>query len=153
MISIQDKNTSLINKSVCFAGHRFEWHCLGIEEKLYQEVLNLVNKGCTIFYIGMKGAFDNLAARIVMRIKKIYPHIKIIEVLSSYNPNKKLDNFDESIYPLSNDIFYKQKITKRNEWMVLNSKYIICKIEYTENSGAAKMVEFARKHNRIIIEL
>ncbi|MBQ4535240.1 MAG: hypothetical protein IJA22_00280, partial [Clostridia bacterium] len=125
MISIQEKD---IDISVCFAGHRYEWHCVGASGKLYKEIINLIDKGCKIFYIGLKGAFDNLVAQTLLEIKKKYPEIKIIQVLSSYNPNKKTESFDASIYPPLENIFYKQRITKRNEWMVLHSKYIICKI-------------------------
>ena len=43
--------SELKEKVVAFAGHRYEWHCIGVEEKL-------ICKGYTIFYDGGYGAFD-----------------------------------------------------------------------------------------------
>ena len=48
------------DKIVAFAGHRFEWHCKGVKEKIIQTVEELINKGYTIFYDGGYGAFDKI---------------------------------------------------------------------------------------------
>ena len=36
-------------KIVAFAGHRYEWHCIGVEEKLLQTLEDLIRKGYTSF--------------------------------------------------------------------------------------------------------
>ena len=41
------------NKIVAFAGHRYEWQSIGVEEKLLQILENLINKGYTIFMMGI----------------------------------------------------------------------------------------------------
>lgn len=40
------------NNIVAFAGHRYDWHYIGVEEKLLQTIEELINKGYTIFYDG-----------------------------------------------------------------------------------------------------
>lgn len=37
------------DKIVAFAGHRYEWHCIGVEDKLPQVLEELIHKGYTIF--------------------------------------------------------------------------------------------------------
>ena len=37
------------NKVVAFAGHRYEWQSIGVEEKLLQVLENLINKGYQYF--------------------------------------------------------------------------------------------------------
>lgn len=46
------------DKVVAFAGHRYEWHCIGVEDKLPSILEDLIAKGYTIFYDGGYGAFD-----------------------------------------------------------------------------------------------
>lgn len=36
------------DKIVCFAGHRYEWHCIGVEDKLLVVLEELIQKGYTI---------------------------------------------------------------------------------------------------------
>lgn len=40
------------DKIVAFAGHRYEWHCIGVENKLPNVLEDLIAKGYTIFYDG-----------------------------------------------------------------------------------------------------
>lgn len=41
------------NKIVAFAGRRYEWQSIGIEEKLLQVLEELINKGYTIFMMAI----------------------------------------------------------------------------------------------------
>ena len=71
------------NKVVCFAGHRHDFRNIGIEDKLEKAIVDLIEKGYTIFYDGGKGAFDQISAHIVIKLKDKYPHIKIYKVLQA----------------------------------------------------------------------
>ena len=71
-------------KIVAFAGHRYEWNCIGIEEKLLQTIEKLINKGYTTFYDGACGAFDKKCLHALIELKRKYPQIKIIKILSYY---------------------------------------------------------------------
>ena len=138
-----------MNKIVCFAGHKDDWRCLGIKDKLFSTIEELINKGYTIFYDGDMGAFDKLCLECLICLKKKYPYIKIIRILAYYHENKEKYDlpsiFDDSIYPDLENCYKKAIITKRNEWIVNNSDLLVCHIENTFRSGAFKTVEYARK--------
>ena len=36
------------DKVVAFAGHRYEWHCIGVENKLPEVLEDLINKGFSL---------------------------------------------------------------------------------------------------------
>lgn len=147
--------SELKEKVVAFAGHRYEWHCIGVEEKLLNTLEELICKGYTIFYDGGYGAFDKKSAQIVLKLKHKYPHIKLIRILTYYHYDKEkyeLTNcYDGSILPDIEEQHYKQKITKRNEWIVDNCDILVCHIENTYKSGAYNTVKYAQKQNKPII--
>ena len=68
-------------KVVCFAGHRYDWQNIGIEDKLEETIIGLIEKGYKTFYDGGKGYFDQLSSSIVIKLKTKYPQIKIFKVL------------------------------------------------------------------------
>lgn len=142
-------------KVVAFAGHRYEWHCIGVEDKLPQVLEELIQKGYTIFYDGNYGAFDKKSASAVLELKHKYPHIKLIRILTYYHHEKdkyELPScYDGSILPETEELHYKQKIVKRNEWIVDNCDVLVCHIEETYKSGAYRILKYAQKQNRSII--
>ena len=106
-------------KIVCFAGHRYDFQNIRIKDKLKEEIIKLINKGCTIFFDGGKGFFDKLSASIVIELKKQYPQIKIYRILTYYHHNKDKWElplcYDGSIMPDIEEYHPKIKITKKNE--------------------------------------
>ena len=142
-------------KIVAFAGHRFEWHCKGVEEKIIPTLEELIHKGYTIFYDGGYGAFDKICSHVVLELKHKYPQIKLIKILAYYHHEKEKYElapcYNGSIYPDLEECHYKQAITKRNEWIIENCDIIVCHIEYNFNSGADNTVKYARKINKPII--
>ena len=143
------------NKIVAFAGHRYEWQSIGVEEKLLQVLEDLINKGYTVFYDGDYGAFDNKCRNAILKLKNKYPHIKLVLILTYYHHNKEKcpipSYYDETILPELEDLHYKQKITKRNEWIIDNCDILVCHIQETYKSGAYNTVKYALKHNTPII--
>ncbi len=140
----------------CFAGHREDWHCLGLEQKLFEVIESLINEGVTTFFDGYHGAFDVLCAGVVRQLKLKYKHIKIIKVLSNYSIKKIKEDkpfYDEIILPPIEKTYYKAKVEKRNEWMVDNAEVLVCHIENNFNSGAYNIVKYAKKKNKKVIEI
>ena len=142
-------------KIVAFAGHRYEWHSIGVEDKLPSILEDLIAKGYTIFYDGGYGAFDKKCANAVFNLKKKYPQIKIYKILTYYHHDKKKYDlplcYDGSILPEIEELHYKQKITKRNEWIIDHCDILVCHIEETYKSGAYQTLKYAQKHNKPII--
>jgi len=143
-----------MEKVVCFAGHRLDIYNNGIEKQLKEILEKLINEGYTKFLNGYKGDFDKECASVLWELKKKYPHIKLVKVLSYYNPNKiyenQLDVLDE-VFPEIDEVYPKQKITKRNEWMVEQCDVLVSHIINTFNSGAYKMFKYAQKLGKVII--
>ncbi len=145
----------MVEKRCCFAGHRYEWQSVGIENKLYKVVEGLILNGVTVFYDGGYGVFDEKARNTVLALKQKYPHIKLIKVVAYYTYEKKkakrLSFYDEYIYPSIEDVYFKARIIKRNEWIVDNSDVVVCHIENEKNSGAYKIVKYAIKKDKRVI--
>ena len=142
-------------KVVAFAGHRYDWHCIGVEDKLPQVLEELIHKGYTVFYAGNYGALDKKCASTVLKLKYQYPHIKLIRILTySHHEKDKYELpscYDGSILPEIEELHYKQKIVKLNEWIVDNCDVLVCHIEETYKSGAYRTLKYAQKQNRSII--
>lgn len=142
-------------KIVCFAGHRYDFRNIGIEEKLEKTITGVIEKGYTVFYDGGKGYFDKMSARIVINLKKKYPHIKIYRILTYYHHEKEIWElppcYDGSLYPDIESCHPKQKITKKNEWIIDNSDLLICHVTETYKSGAYNTLKYAQKRNKPII--
>ncbi len=138
----------------CFVGHRFEWHCVGVESKLTATIESLINQGFNIFFDGGYGYFDEICRNTVIKLKNKYPHIKLIKVLAFYNyknTNSIPSFFEETIFPDIENVYYKNRISKRNEWLVENSDVVVCHIVNEENSGAYNTIKYAKKLNKNII--
>ena len=121
-----------MDKIVSFIGHRHEWHCLNVEHKFFLTLQELIKEGYDTFYVCSQGYFDKLSGLFLSTLKKTNSHIKIFKILSSYSwntsKNKLPDFYSGSILPSLENYFYKQKITKRNEWIVDSSEVIVCHV-------------------------
>jgi len=81
-------------------------------------------------------------------------NIKLVYVLSSYNYKKdKSPMYDYSIYPELEMYYPKQRIIKRNEWMVDNCDVLVCHIIDELGSGAYRTLKYAQKKSKRIIRV
>ncbi|MBR2591239.1 MAG: DUF1273 family protein [Clostridia bacterium] len=147
-----------MEKICSFFGHREVFKDLS--EALEQAINEAISAyGITTFYVGGHGEFDKQAARAVRAAKRNYPQIKLVLILP-YFTNKlnayKEDYesyYDNIIIPIElADVHPKSAITKRNRWMVDESKVIICYIQ-RDFGGAFDAVNYASKKVRIVIKI
>ena len=89
----------MTEKICCFFWHRYAFMCKVSRQKLKETIEKVILKGFTVFYHGYHGHFDDLCLSVVLELKKQYPHIKLIKILSSYNPKETLSKNYESIFP------------------------------------------------------
>lgn len=135
-----------------FFGHR-NYDYTPYKEKLRAVIVDLIeNHGVKIFYNGYRGNFDRLCAELVHDLKKSYPDIINIMVLSyldlkDFNLPKY---FDESIYLLERRVPPQYAILCTNQEIVLRSDYIISGICY-HLGGAYAAYEFARQKKKVIL--
>lgn len=130
-----------------FIGHR---ECPeSVKPILYKELENLiVNCNVRNFYVGTHGDFDRIVYETLCKLEKVYS-IKISVVLAYLSSLNKQTYYDvtKTIYP---DVLaktpFKFAISKRNDFMIRQSQYMICYVNYT-NSNASKFVKTAVKRN------
>lgn len=141
-------------KTVCFVGHREEWRCGKLDQQLEEVIEGLIQKGYLHFFDGNKGAFDKLCVKILLKLKDKYPNIKIYRVLTNHlRKDDYIPSFIEEVI-IPEDIPYlhfKQRITKRNEWMIDNCDIVVCYIINKINSGAYKTYLYAKKRKKEIV--
>ena len=153
----------VMEEKICsFFGHRD----VNITEQLYaatlDKIMNAIEFGCSTFYFGGYGDFDNICLEIVTKIKTENPNLKIrrIYCVSQERYLRKstryfnCDSYDEIIYLTpSFDGWYKS-IYFRNCAMIDQSDFIIFYAESRETSGAYKAYKYAkRKTDKQIINL
>lgn len=108
-----------------------------ISDEVYGAIKSLYEKqGYTTFLSGMAEGFDMLSAEAVLKLKKIYPEIKLIAVIpfqgqeSSYDSADKItyttlyNNADRVIYV--SEYYYNGVFLKRNDFLLENSSHLLC---------------------------
>ena len=129
-------------RAACFTGHRtlLFTEKRKIEKRTEQLVIDAIAQGYQFFYAGGALGFDTLAAQIVLKLKKKYPHIKLILVLPYHQ---------EIDIPCDECICLAEKYKKgcfhiRNRYLVEHSNYCVCYL--TENRGGTfYTVNYAQK--------
>jgi len=71
------------NQTCCFTGHRkiHKDEITELQKSLENELIKLIIQGVKYFAAGGALGFDTLAALAVLKLKKKFPHIKLILVL------------------------------------------------------------------------
>lgn len=153
--------------AICaFIGHRKIEKTEMLKNRLAQTVKNLIeNKDVDTFLFGSRSEFDDLCYEVVTELRKIYPHIKRVEVrsLNEHLPKMYLDitlqYFEESFFPeQAHNAGYRSYI-KRNQAMIEKCDVLVtyCKMDYIPptrtNSGTILAVQYAQKKKKRIINL
>ena len=159
-------NTYMIKK-VCFIGHQR----IGfgdIRSKLKEAVLQKIKDGCRFFTMGTHGAFDEMALGVCRELRKDYPDIEIVVVITSLQKIKKVVEHDEilgdEVYIPYSDVktvmynieetHYKRQIIESNHQMIDECDSVICYVNKKNSySGAKYAWQYAKKNAKEIINL
>ncbi len=141
-------------------GHREIWGEDDFDEKLECAIIDAIeNLGVEEFWVGGYGKFDFFASIILRKIKKIYPHIRVILVLAYLEKqfddvDKKFNQqtYDEIIYPPLESVPKRYAIVARNKWMVDESDHIIFYVNCSYG-GAFNMLEYAFKKKKSYLNI
>ena len=147
-----------MNRICCFAGHSKLYGIDGLLDDVKELAEELIVKeNVKEFWVGNYGSFDRLAAGAIKSLKEKYTHIQLNLVIpyltGEINENKEIyyENYDNIlIADISENTPIKYRIVRCNEYMVQNSDFIICYVEYGWG-GASKTLEFAKKQKHIKI--
>ena len=137
-----------------FFGHR-NYSYAPFREKIESCICDLIkNHGVTEFLNGFRGDFDNICARAVFSMKKHYPNIKNIMVMS-YHPQENFSlpqYFDESVYLLERSVMPKFAVFYTNQAIVQQADFIVSGVVH-DWGGAWTACNYARKQKKIILSV
>ncbi len=109
--------------------------------------------GVRSFMVGSRGAFDQMAATAIKRLKGKYPDISL-QLLLAYHPGERAvdlwDGFDSSYYPPLEGVPRKFTIVRANQYMIDNCDTIIC---YVNGIGNCRnFLEYAQRRTSVPID-
>lgn len=118
-----------------------------------QAIHTAIHQGYDIFWCGGYGAFDQCAAGTVYRLKKKYPHIKIV-LIQAYLPKHPISEiYDQSIFPERVEIGPPRfAISRRNQWIIENCDCAICYVNH-QYGGAYSAYKKLLRESKILTNL
>lgn len=148
-------------RTICLTGHRTIpfLQRRKIEKRAEEALIEAIEQGYQFFGVGGALGFDTLAAQTVLRLKKTYPHIKLILVLPCLTQTRGWRPEDieeyERIKAAADKVVYTSReytrdcMFKRNRHLVDNSNLCIAYLT-KKTGGTAYTVEYARSKGLII---
>ena len=140
-------------KSCAFFG--YSWYSFeAYEDKIRAAIVDLIDKGVTEFYNGDRGNFDRSCYRVIQQLRKEYPHIKHILILS-YMPKEGFvlaKGFDASVYFLEKWVPPRLAIYYTNREVVKTVNYVIAGVDGCYG-GAQSACDYAKKLDKTIINI
>ena len=136
-------------KRCCFAGHSKVYDSEIVDKAITEARRLIVDHGVTDFWVGNYGSFDGYAASAIRRLKAEFPQISLSLVIPYIT--KEINEYREDYYKNYDSIIMADipestprnlKIIKTNEFMVDESDFLICYINYGWG-GAVKTMEYA----------
>ena len=153
-----------MEKAACFIGHRVipvnEYEI--IKEHLENEIINIINQGVCHFFTSAALGFDILAAQTVLKLKEIYPDIKLTLILHCETPTKSwseknikkfnliLNNADNVEYMAKN--YSTGCMYLRNQELIDNSSFFLC-FSKSAFGKTAHAIDYAHRKGLTVINL
>lgn len=151
-------------ETVCFTGHRIipAERQPFLQSSLRRELIRLIEDGYRYFGAGGALGFDTLAAQEVLRLRKVYPHIRLILVLPCKSQTRGWPASDVVLYQeimqaadkvvFTSEDYYRGCMFKRNRHLVDNSSVCVCYLT-SDKGGTASTVHYAEARRLRIINL
>ncbi len=153
-------------KFVCFTGHRIVQNPRKVQEQLINVLELLIKDGATDFYAGGAIGFDALASETIIRLRQIYPHIKLHLVLpcceaeqtarwndSQKSEYRKILTAADSVEYIS-ERYYDGCMKKRNARLIELSECCVCYYnDKNSASGTGQTVRMAITKNILIVNI
>lgn len=152
------------SRTCCFTGHR-ELPLSKREKiahKLEQTVTALIRSGVRYFGAGGARGFDTLAAQTIIKLRKKYPHIKLILVLPCHSQTRGWREDDikayETIKAAADKVKYISEeytwdcMHKRNRHLVDHSGVCVCYLTESRG-GTAYTVNYAKTQRLEVINV
>ena len=106
----------------------------------------------TAFYVGGYGAFDRIAGRAVVVLKKKYSHIRLYRVIAYHpaeRPQKAPKGYDGTYYPPGmEEVPHRVAIPRANQAMIENSDYLIAYVRHDMLSNSYEVLRYAKRREQ-----
>ena len=142
--------------TITFCGHSNFSFDNTIKQKLKNLLLQEIRKNSACkFYLGGYGDFDSLCLNILKEIKADFPTIELLFITPYLNDNySKLETaklyYDGIIYPPLENVPRQFCISKRNEWLIKNSSFLIAYVSHTFSNSYTWMQKASKRGLKII---
>ena len=134
-----------------FLGHRDTTS--RIKSRLKESILYLQRQGVECFYVGNNGSFDALVQNVLLELSLKEKSIKYFIVTSFLGEIAMSGEQERTIFPEGQELACpKFAISKRNEWLLNNSSYVIAYVKRSR-SNSCKFVERAKRKGLSVINL
>ena len=136
--------------SRCFFGHG---KGVGVDNvKLKRAILEAIDGGIRIFYVGNNGDFDSLVAKTMSEIQKEFPPVRWF-IVTAYIDDAETIPYGNAIYPEGLELTPKRYcIDKRNRWMIDRSDVVITYVA-RPFGNAEKYKRIAEKKGKTVLNL
>ncbi len=142
-------------KSCAFTGHREVEKDLDVK-RLQREIEGLIKRGVDTFYNGMARGFDLIAAKIVLKLKRKYKHIKLVACIPYYGQEKYFTERDKKEYyavlkkadlqTLLSPVYFKGCELRRDEYMADRADVLISYLRRDTGGTAYTVRYFTKKY-------
>ena len=151
-------------RSISFTGHRkLSDDIAELKKRLYQRLEEEIKNGATDFNAGGAVGFDCIAAAIVLKLREVYPHIKLHLILPCSNEEQTekwseeekaefhriLKLVDTTEY--TSEHYFDGCMKKRNARLVELADCCFCYWDGRQRSGTGQTVRMAIKKNIEIV--
>ena len=123
-----------IENTCAFTGHRQMEDNFDVF-RLEEIITSYIEEGYTTFLCGMAVGFDMLAAEIVLKLKNVFPELKLIACIPCEGQSKYFSAADKQRYKsilqqcgevrILSDKYYRGCMQARDRYMVENSRLVI----------------------------
>jgi uncharacterized phage-like protein YoqJ len=174
MMNIVEYPNIHFERALCFTGHRphkldgYDFRSEG-NLKMLLKLRALIcryieRRGIHTFISGMALGIDMWSARIILSLKKKYPHIKLICAVPCAEQYKKWNEADTEMYheilEQADEVYYVSDkpytawcMTDRDKWMVDNASHVLAVWDGVEDGGTWQTVKYAFKRQRPVCQL
>ena len=152
-------------KNVCFTGHRNVKVTNELMVRLKKTLTDLIESGFDTFIAGGALGWDSIAAKAVLNLREVYPHIRLYLVLpcSSEEQTAKWNDSQRAEYQnilnaadkveFTSDHYYDGCMKVRNARLVELADCCVCYYDNRGRSGTGQTVRMAKNKGIDVINL
>ena len=140
-------------RACAITGHRHVPETIS-EERVAAVFRDLIQQGVELFYNGLAIGFDLLTAKVLLSLKKEYPHIRLHGCIPFYGQEKYFSAEEKALYhtvltscdeiTIFDECYHRNSYFKRNDFMVANADVLFAYCIDTKGGAAYTVRRFTK---------